>query len=100
MHTCREKAIVGRIMRYLNTTPQCVARKRWGTAFGVAGDPDISGCIRGRHFELEVKRPGEHPTPLQAKRLEQWQSAGAITAAVTSVDEVKALFRLHEVSGL
>ena len=38
---------------------------------GVAGDPDIDACLRGRSVQLEVKRPGEKPTPLQVKRLEE-----------------------------
>jgi hypothetical protein len=58
---------------------------------GVAGDPDITGCINGRHFEFEVKRPGEQPTPLQARRLSEWRSVGALAAAVTSVADVRVL---------
>ena len=45
-----EKAIVRAILAYLNSLPGCLARKRWGGGYGVAGDPDITGCIRGRHF--------------------------------------------------
>jgi hypothetical protein len=84
-----EKAIVLRILKFLNSIPGCVARKRWGGVMGVAGDPDVTGCLRGRHLELEVKRPGQRPTPLQAKRLEEWKQAGAVTAVVTSVEEVR-----------
>jgi hypothetical protein len=58
---------------------------------GVGGDSDITGCIRGWHFELEVKRPGERPTPLQLRRLREWRYAGAITGVVTSVAEVREL---------
>jgi len=46
---------------------------------GVAGDPDIDACLRGRSVQLEVKRPGEKPTPLQVKRLEDaagWRDRG------------------------
>jgi hypothetical protein len=86
-----ERAIVKAILAYLNGLPGCLARKRWGRGMGVAGDPDIDACIRGRSVQLEVKRPGEKPTALQAKRLEEWRKAGALAAVVSSVEEVKSL---------
>lgn len=88
-----ERAIVKAILVYLNGIPGCVARKRWGGGLGVAGDPDITGCLHGRHFEFEVKRPGEHPTPLQERRLREWVDAGALATTVTSVAEVRALLQ-------
>jgi hypothetical protein len=86
-----ERAIVKAILTYLNSIPGCLARKRWGGGMGVAGDPDIDACIRGRSVQLEVKRPGEKPTALQAKRLREWRKAGALVAVVSSVEEVKSL---------
>ena len=87
-----ERAIVKAILAYLNSLPGCLARKRWGGGMGVAGDPDIDACIRGRSVQLEVKRPGEKPTPLQLKRLEEWRQAGALVGVVTSVGEVRDIF--------
>ena len=87
-----ERAIVKAILAYLNSLPGCLARKRWGGGMGVAGDPDIDACIRGRRVQLEVKRPGEKPTLLQFKRLEEWRQAGALVGVVTSVAEVRTLF--------
>jgi hypothetical protein len=86
-----ERAIVKAILAYLNGLPGCLARKRWGGGMGVAGDPDIDACLRGRSLQLEVKRPGEKPTLLQVKRLGEWRKAGAIAGVVVSVDEVKDL---------
>ena len=86
-----ERAIVKAILAYLNGLPGCLARKRWGGGMGVAGDPDIDACIRGRSLQLEVKRPGEKPTPLQLKRLEEWRQAGALVGVVTSVAATRAL---------
>jgi hypothetical protein len=88
-----ERAIVKAILTYLNSLPGCLARKRWGGGMGAAGDPDITGCIFGRHFELEVKRPGEQPTALQARRLREWAAAGSLAATVTSVAEVRSLLQ-------
>ena len=87
-----ERAIVKAVLAYLNSLPGCLARKRWGGGMGVAGDPDIDACIRGRSVQLEVKRPGEKPTLLQFRRLEEWRQAGALVCVVTSVAEVRTLF--------
>lgn len=84
-----EKQIVNKIVEYLREVPQCVVRKRHGTAFGTAGDPDLYGTLAGRHFELEVKREGNPPTPLQEKRLEEWRVAGAMAGVVHSVQEAR-----------
>lgn len=83
-----EKAIVNSIMRYLEKLPGCYAFKTHGSIYG-SGQPDIVGCIKGRAFALEVKRPGGKPTKLQVCMLEKWKSAGAVTGVVHSVDEVK-----------
>jgi hypothetical protein len=86
-----ERSIVKAILAYLNSLPGCLARKRWGGGMGVAGDPDIDACLRGRSVQLEVKRPGEKPTLLQVKRLEEWRQAGAVVGVVVSVDDAKSL---------
>jgi hypothetical protein len=86
-----EKQIVDSIVNDFRTTPGCVVRKRHGTVFGVAGDPDLYGTINGRHFELEVKQPGNPPTVLQARRLEEWRAAGATVGVVHSVQEAKEI---------
>ena len=92
-----ERAIVKAILAYLCSLPGCLARKRWGGGMGVAGDPDIDACICGRSVQLEVKRPGERPTPLQVKRLEEWRQAGALVGVVTSVAEVRTLFEENRI---
>ncbi len=94
-----ERAIVKAILAYLNSLPNCLARKRWGGGMGVAGDPDIDACIRGRSVQLEVKRLGERPTPLQLKRLEEWRKAGAVVAVVHSVAEVRAVLEENQLLG-
>ena len=91
-----EKHIVDAIRKYLRTVPGCAVRKRHGTAFGVAGDPDLTGCYRGRHFEIEVKTTAGALTRLQEARLAEWSRAGAITAVVHSVGEALAALGIEE----
>jgi len=67
-----------------------------GTAWGIAGDPDLTGCYLGRHFELEVKTPAGALTRLQEARLAQWARVGAITAVVRSVSEALAALGIEE----
>jgi hypothetical protein len=98
MNSTSEKAIVNSILRYLNKLPQCVARKRWGSGFGLAGEPDIDACIQGRSLQLEVKRPGKKPTMLQEKRLAEWSAAGAVVGVVHGVDEVRGLLAQESLS--
>jgi rubrerythrin len=92
-----EKAVVARIMAALRKVPGLVVRKRHGTAMGVAGDPDLYGTYRGKHFEIEVKRPNDPTsqlTKLQGERLLEWRLAGAITGVARNVDEAMAILGL------
>ena len=84
---CRESALVAEILRALRALPGVIVRKRHGSAWGVAGDPDLYGSISGRHFEIEVKRPGEQPTALQQARLKQWAATGALVGVARSVED-------------
>jgi Holliday junction resolvase len=86
-----ETTITNKILKYLNGLPGCKAEKRHGSQYSEAGAPDISACYKGQSIQIEVKRPGEQPTPIQHKRLRQWAEAGAFTGWVTSVEEVKHL---------
>jgi len=92
----RESTLVSAIVEALRAAPGLVVRKRHGTAWGVAGDPDLTGCYRGLHFELEVKTPAGALTRLQEARLAEWSRAGAITAVVRSVGEALAALGIEE----
>lgn len=93
-----EKSQVNRIMAKLRQISGIVVRKRHGTGMGVAGDPDLYGSYRGRHFEIEVKRPNDpHAvlTKLQAERLREWKTDGnAIVGIARSHEEALAILGL------
>lgn len=94
-----EKCVSNSIMAALRKVPGIVVRKRHGTVMGVAGDPDIYGSYRGRHFEIEVKRPdcpSSQLTKLQIQRLREWRLIGqSITGVARSVDEALAILGLN-----
>lgn len=85
-----ERAIVRRILTYLRAQADCEVLKVHGSIY-TANEPDIIGCCQGQAFAFEVKQPGQVPRPAQAARLRQWAKAGALVAAPTTVEEVKAI---------
>lgn len=86
-----EKNIVNKILDYLNDLPHTYAHKVYSGGYAQAGEPDVDSVCNGHSLKLEVKVPGEWPTPLQQVRLDQWADAGAIAACVHSVEEVATL---------
>jgi hypothetical protein len=78
---------VAAIIQALKSVPDLVVRKRWGSEMAAAGDPDLTGCYRGRHFELEVKAPGGRLTRIQEVRLDEWRRAGAVVGVVHDAKE-------------
>jgi len=70
-----------------------VVRKRHGSIYTTAGDPDLEILFHGIHIECELKQVGQQPTPLQRRRLEQWAAAGAVTAVVHTVEEMREVMQ-------
>jgi hypothetical protein len=69
----------GRFIRY-NDTPGC---------------SDLLACYRGYFVAVEVKRPGQKPTPEQASFLDQVRRKGGVGIVATCLDDVeRALERL------
>jgi hypothetical protein len=91
MHTPRESALKTSVLKYLAVAyPTAAVRKRHGTVYTKAGDPDVYLLAGGVHIELELKVPGESATPLQLFRLREWEKAGAYTAVIHSIPELCA----------
>jgi len=63
----------------------------------LAGVSDLLCCYRGRFYALEVKRPETRGTvtPRQQAFLDSVESAGGVSAVVTSVDEALAVIGGH-----
>lgn len=56
-----------------------------------AGIPDLLVCWRGRFIGLEVKLPGNTPSPIQEKVLREIKGSGGIASVVSSVEQVRSL---------
>jgi len=61
-----------------------------GSQFMMSGLPDLIVCKEGAFIGLEVKMPGNTPTPIQLLRKKQIEGAGGQYHVVHTVDE--ALF--------
>ncbi len=90
-----EKVIVKSVIDKLNKIKGVHAIKTHGGAFGCGGQPDVSGCIDGRRFDLEGKRPGKELSARQKKVLGVWKKAGSITGMFTSWIDVLRVFDEH-----
>jgi len=85
-HRPLEKTIVAKVM--------AAARQRgwWsmkthGSAFTLAGLPDVLVIKDGRAAWMEAKRPGETPTRIQEHRMRELAAAGCPVAVVTSAGD-------------
>ena len=87
----KESTLKKKVLEYLNSVPGCKAIKMHGNRYVEAGTPDICCCYQGRAMWIELKRPGEQPTPIQLKRLREWQEAGAVVGWVTDLEGVKRM---------
>lgn len=87
-----ERRLVRRIQRYVDERGgRCFKIHGGDNPFQEVGIPDILVCYKGKFLGLEVKLPGETPSPVQRKVLGEIERAGGIAAAVTTVEEVARL---------
>lgn len=85
-----EALLVRRILKELNSWPQCRAVKMHGSPYGRRGDPDIWGCRYGKMFLLELKAKGKKATRTQLAQLGAWASVGAQTGCFDEFDKAIA----------
>jgi Holliday junction resolvase len=82
-----ERNIVGRISKQLGALGFLVI-KIHGSAYQLAGLPDLLAIRGGRAYWFEVKQPGEYPTKLQDYWLKKLRRFGCVAGAVTSEEDV------------
>ncbi len=64
-----------------------------GTAYAVAGDPDVYGCLNGWFFGIEVKNEAGRLTAIQRYRLKEIRAAGGRATGVSDVDDAMTFLR-------
>lgn len=60
-----------------------------GSPFQQVGTPDLLVCYQGRFIGLEVKLPGEKPSPMQKVELRKIEHAGGRVLVAHSLAEVE-----------
>lgn len=87
-----ERSITDKILRWLRQQDKCWCFKVAGSGAQMRGVPDIVGCLDGRFFALEVKRPKVgRLSEMQKHVIGQIEDAGGIVGVVRSVDDVRRL---------
>lgn len=92
------EAKIGRKIReYLDTLPGGSFHwKNHGGPQMMAGLPDIICCYRGYFFGIEVKQPGQRPTPRQEFVHSQIKRAGGVAIVATCVDDVASVISKYD----
>lgn len=94
-----ESSIVKSCLDYLNEFSSTEFQKRHG-ARTRSGEPDITGCFAGLHWEIEVKRPGRKPTKRQLSRMRKWSQAGAVVCWVNSLKGLQKIVDFWRMQGV
>jgi len=79
-------------MNFLKSLDASNFYKRWGNRSNPS-EPDISGCMKGRRVEIEVKLPGKKLTPGQEAAQRRWKRAGAVVGVAHSVEDAEEILR-------
>jgi hypothetical protein len=85
-HQPLEKVIVAKVLAAARQRGWW-AMKTHGSAFTLAGLPDVLVIKDGRAAWMEAKRPGETPTRIQEHRMRELSAAGCPVAVVTSAGD-------------
>ena len=90
----KETALTAKILTYLHSQG-CYAVKWHGSVYGAGGMPDIYVLVPSRPYaipiHIEVKLPGNTPTPRQEKVLRDLRKAGAVAVWVDNLRAVQQL---------
>ena len=88
----REVTLTGKILKYLKVQG-CFAVKWHGSVYGAGGMPDIYVLVPHSGFpipvHIEVKVPGNTPTPRQRKILRDLSDVGVVAFWTDNLDDVQ-----------
>ena len=87
-----ERKIQEEILHYIRTERRDIFAFKVITA-NERGIPDIVCCKDGQFITLEVKRPGEHLTPIQIEQTRRINMAGGMACVVHSLEEAKEMLK-------
>lgn len=90
------EAKIGRAIRQYLDGKGAFTFKVHGGPQMMAGLPDIICCYKGWYFGIEVKQPGQRPTPRQEFVHSQIKRSGGVVIVATSVDDVSLIVSKYD----
>lgn len=84
-----EQRIQTSIIKYIKSIGGLPIKQNQIGIYAQAGVPDIIACIKGRFVAIEVKRPGQKPTPIQEAFLASIAKKGGVAFWADNLDKVK-----------
>lgn len=92
-----EKRVERQITNYLDELGAYYV-KIHGSTYMPAGTPDLLGCLNGKFFGIEVKKPkGGIVSPLQKFKIKEIQNAGGVAFVANGLDVVKREFKKQNI---
>ena len=88
----RENKIQAGIVRFLRKQDDCWVYPTCDRF--TVGVPEILGCLKGRFFALEVKKPTGRLSKIQTYQLLKVRDAGGIAGRVDSLGDAKEILGL------
>jgi len=85
----RESSLLRAVGKYLDSQPDVWWVKLRATPGSRRGLPDIVGCVRGRFFAIELKRPAGILSAHQARELEKIKVASGSGSVARNLAEVE-----------
>lgn len=90
------EAKIGRAIRAYLEDAGAFTFKIHGGPQMMSGLPDIVCCFKGFFIGIEVKQPGQKPTPRQEFVHSQIKRAGGVAIVATCVDDVASVISKYD----
>ena len=69
-----------------------------GSSYQTLGEPDVVGCVKGKFYAFELKRPDGKGKVSDAQRIKlaSIKREGGVAMVVDNLDQLRELFDIHD----
>ena len=85
----KEQDIQTKIIEYISSIGGIAIKQNEFGIYAKAGVSDIIACVKGKFIAIEVKKPGNKPTPLQTNFINAINEIGGIAFWADNLIDVK-----------
>ena len=82
-----------RILNYLNSLSE--SDFEISPPNSPSGKPDVTGCLSGHYWAIEVKIGKDKPSRIQNYKMERLRKAGAMVIVAWNLQDIKETVRRH-----